>query len=200
MSAAGGPPRRGECTRSTRETAVEVAVDLDGSGSVDVATGVPFFDHMLDQLGRHGRFDLRVRASGDTEVDAHHTVEDTGIALGTALEEALGDKAGIERFGEATVPIDEALARVVVDCSGRPYLVADLAWPLPVVGAYESHLTTHFLEALVANARLTVHARLERAENGHHAHEAVFKALAVALRRAVVASGSGVPSTKGVLQ
>ncbi len=191
--------RTAEIARRTRETAVEVALDLDG-GEVHVATGVPFFDHMLDQLGRHGRLGLSVRADGDTEIDAHHTVEDTGIALGQALAEALADKAGLERFGDATVPIDEALARVAVDCSGRPYLVADLDWPVPVIGqGYESHLTTHFLEALVANARLTLHVSLERAANGHHAHEAVFKALAVALRRAVAVTGQGVPSTKGVL-
>lgn len=185
--------------RSTREVAVEVDLDLDG-GEVDVSTGVPFFDHMLEQLGRHARLGLSVRADGDAHVDAHHTVEDTGIALGQALAEALGDRAGVERFGDATVPIDEALARVAVDLSGRPYLVSDVAWPVPTVGVgYESQLTTHFLEALVANARVTLHVALERADNGHHAHEAVFKAVAVALRRAVAVTGQGVPSTKGVL-
>ncbi|QBI21809.1 imidazoleglycerol-phosphate dehydratase HisB [Egibacter rhizosphaerae] len=191
--------RTGESSRTTRETSVKVTLDLDGRGTVDVATGVPFLDHMLDQLGRHGRLDLTVHAQGDTEIDAHHTVEDTGLAIGEALGAALGERAGIERFGDATVPIDEALARVALDCSGRPYLVADLDWPLAVVGSYESHLTTHFLESLVAQARLSVHATLERAENGHHAHEAVFKALAVALRRAVAVTGEGVPSTKGSL-
>jgi len=191
--------RTAEITRQTRETHVTVALDLDG-GDVHAATDVPFFDHMLEQLGRHGRLGLSVRADGDTEIDAHHTVEDTGIALGQALGQALGDKAGIERFGDATVPIDEALARVAVDCSGRPYLVCDAHWPVPMIGhGYESHLTPHFLEALVANARLTLHVTLERAANGHHAHEAVFKALAVALRRAVAVTGAGVPSTKGVL-
>lgn len=191
--------RSASVQRSTRETTVNVDLDLDG-GDVEVATGVGFFDHMLDQLGRHGRLGLGVRTDGDTHVDAHHTVEDTAIALGGALDEALGDKAGVERFGEAAVPIDEALARVAVDLSGRPYLVRELTWPVATIGAeYESHLTTHFLEALVANARITLHVTLERADNGHHAHEAVFKALAVALRRAVARTGVGVPSTKGVL-
>jgi imidazoleglycerol-phosphate dehydratase len=191
--------RTATAQRSTREVAIKVDVDLDG-GEVDVATGVPFFDHMLEQLARHGRLGLAVRADGDTHVDAHHTVEDTGIALGQALAEALGDRAGVERFGDAAVPIDEALARVAVDLSGRPYLVTEVDWPVPTVGAgYESQLTTHFLEALVANARVTLHVTLERADNGHHAHEAVFKALAVALCRAVAVTGGGVPSTKGVL-
>lgn len=192
--------RTATAQRSTRETAVKVAVDLDG-GDVEVATGVAFFDHMLDQLGRHGRLGLSVQADGDTHIDAHHTVEDSGIALGQALGEALGDKAGVERFGDATVPIDEALARVAVDLSGRPYLVCDVAWPVATIGgAYESQLTTHFLEAVVAHARLTLHVRLEQADNGHHAHEAVFKAVAVALRRAVAVTGDGgIPSTKGAL-
>lgn len=191
--------RTATAQRSTRETAVKVAVDLDG-GDVDVATGVAFFDHMLDQLGRHARLGLSVRADGDTHLDAHHTVEDTGIALGQALGEALGDKAGVERFGDAAVPIDEALARVAVDLSGRPYLVSDTSWPVPTIGqGYESQLTTHFLEAVVAGARMTLHVSLERADNGHHAHEAVFKAVAVALRRAVAVTGEGIPSTKGAL-
>lgn len=185
--------------RSTREVDVAVELDLDG-GAVDIDTGVAFFDHMLEQLGRHGRLGLSVRAKGDTHVDAHHTVEDAGLAVGQALAQALGDKAGVERFGDATVPIDEALARAAVDLSGRPYLVSDIHWPVAVVGqGYESQLSTHFLEALVGQGGITLHVTLERADNGHHAHEAVFKALAVALRRAVAVTGSGVPSTKGVL-
>lgn len=191
--------RRAEVNRQTRETKVEVRLDLDGTGVSDVATGVPFFDHMLDQLGRHGRCDLMVRTDGDLDVDAHHTVEDTGIALGQALAQALGDKAGVERFGDATVPIDEALVRVAIDLSGRPYLVYDADTPVHLIGTYETTLTKHFFEALVANARITLHVKKLGGDNSHHIQEAVFKAVAVALRRAVRVTGIGVPSTKGVL-
>ncbi len=191
--------RGAEVVRQTRETKVEVRLDLDGAGATDVATGVPFFDHMLDQLGRHGRCDLRVRTDGDLDVDAHHTVEDTGIALGQALAEALGAKAGVERFGDATVPIDEALVRVAIDLSGRPYLVYDADTPVQLIGTYETSLTKHFFEALVANARITLHVRKLAGENSHHIQEAVFKAVAVALRRAVRVTGTTIPSTKGVL-
>ncbi len=191
--------RTAEVVRETRETKVEVRIDLDGAGATDVETGVPFFDHMLDQLGRHGRLDLYVRTDGDLDVDAHHTVEDTGIALGQALARALGDKAGVERFGDATVPIDEALARVAIDLSGRPYLVYDAATPVMLIGTYETSLTKHFFEALVANARITLHVQKLSGENSHHIQEAVFKAAAVALRRALRVTGTGVPSTKGVL-
>lgn len=185
--------------RKTAETDVQVDLDLDGTGTTSARTGVPFFDHMLDQLGRHARFDLRIHTEGDLEVDAHHTVEDTGIALGQALSEALGDKAGVERFGDAAVPIDEALVRAAVDLSGRPYLVYDAATPVALIGAYEVSLTRHFFEALVANARITLHVRKLAGDNSHHIQEAVFKAVAVALRRAVAVTGSQVPSTKGVL-
>jgi imidazoleglycerol-phosphate dehydratase len=165
-------PRIGEISRETKETTVEVRLDLDGGGVCDIATGVPFFDHMLDQLGRHGRLGLKV----------------------------LGDKAGVERFGDATVPIDEALVRVAVDLSGRPYLVYDADTPVALVGTYETTLTKHFFEALVANARITLHVQKLAGEGSHHIQEAVFKAVAVALRRAVEVTGEGVPSTKGVLQ
>jgi imidazoleglycerol-phosphate dehydratase len=185
--------------RKTAETKVEIDLDLDGTGSTSIRTGVPFFDHMLDQLGRHGRMDLRIRTDGDLEVDAHHTVEDTGIALGQAVALALGDKAGVERFGDATVPIDEALVRVAVDLSGRPYLVYEAATPVTLIGTYETSLTKHFFEALVANAKVTLHVQTLAGDNSHHIHEAVFKAVAVALRRAVAVTGSKVPSTKGVL-
>lgn len=185
--------------RKTGETDVHVALDLDGAGATTVRTGVPFFDHMLAQLGRHGRFDLEVSADGDLEVDAHHTVEDTGIALGVALADALGDKAGVERFADATVPIDEALVRVAVDLSGRPYLVYDAATPVELIGTYESSLTRHFFESVVANARITLHVHKLSGDNSHHIQEAVFKGVAVALRRAVAITGAGVPSTKGVL-
>jgi imidazoleglycerol-phosphate dehydratase len=191
--------RSAEVVRETKETKVEVRIDLDGTGVTEVSTGVPFFDHMLDQLGRHGRLDLVVRTAGDLEIDAHHTVEDTGIALGQALAQALGDKAGVERFGDATVPIDEALVRCAVDLSGRPYLVYEADTPVELVGTYETTLTKHFFEALVANARLTLHVTKLAGDGSHHIQEAVFKAVAVALRRAVAVTGSGVPSTKGTL-
>ncbi len=191
--------RTASIKRTTAETDVAVELELNGTGDTAVRTGVPFFDHMLAQLGRHARFDLRVDAEGDLEVDAHHTVEDTGIALGMALGEALGDKAGVERFGDATVPIDEALVRVAVDLSGRPYLVYDATTPVELIGTYESSLTRHFFEAVVANARITLHVTKLSGDNSHHIQEAVFKAVAVALRRAVAVTGGGVPSTKGVL-
>ncbi len=191
--------RTARISRSTGETRVDVTIDLDGTGRTDVSTGVPFFDHMLDQLGRHGRLDLVVRTDGDLEVDAHHTVEDTGIALGQALGEALGDKAGVERFGDATVPVDEALVRAAVDLSGRPYLVYDADTPVELVGTYETTLTKHFFESVVANARITLHVQKLAGEGSHHIQEAVFKAVAVALRRAVTITGTGVPSTKGTL-
>jgi imidazoleglycerol-phosphate dehydratase len=195
-------PRTGRVERQTKETTILVEVDLDGTGVVDVATGVPFFDHMLDQLGRHGRLDLTVRAEGDTEIDDHHTVEDVGIALGQALAEAWGDRAGVERFGDATVPIDECLTRVAVDLAGRPYLVWDAPVPLEVVGTFETSLVRHFFESVVANSRMTLHVKLLEGGNTHHVFESVFKSVAVALRRAVAvtAPGSAVPSTKGVLQ
>lgn len=191
--------RRATVERSTKETALRVSVDLDGTGVSEVATGIPFFDHMLDQLGRHGRLDLAVRAEGDLEIDAHHTVEDTGIALGQALAEAWGDRAGVERFGDATVPIDEALTTVSIDLSGRPYLVWEVDTPVELVGTFETTLVKHFFEALVANARITLHVLNRSGDNTHHVYESVFKAVAVALRRAVAVTGSGVPSTKGTL-
>ncbi len=193
--------RVGHVTRETKETRIEVRVDLDGAGTSTVATGVPFFDHMLDQLGRHGRLDLTVTADGDLEIDAHHTVEDVGIALGQALAEAWGDRSGVERFGDATVPIDEALTRVALDLSGRPYLVWDCEVPIEVIGAtFETSLVKHFFEAVVANARITLHVHNLSGDNTHHTFESVFKAVAVALRRAVRVTGDAVPSTKGVLQ
>ena len=191
--------RTAQTRRETKETTVEVHLDLDGTGTTNVDTGVPFFDHMLDQLGRHGRLDLTVTTKGDLEIDAHHTVEDTGIALGQALAEALGDKTGIERFGDATVPIDEALVRTAVDLSGRPYLVYAAETPVELVGTYETTLTKHFFEALVANARITLHVEKLAGDGSHHIQEAVFKSVAVALRRAVAVTGTGVPSTKGTL-
>ena len=193
--------RVGRISRKTKETTISVMVDLDGSGTTNVATGVPFFDHMLDQLGRHGHLDLSVEAEGDLAIDAHHTVEDVGIALGQALSEAWGDRVGVERFGDATVPIDEALTRVAIDLSGRPYLVWDCEVPIEVIGeTFETSLVKHFFESVVANSRITLHVHNLAGDNTHHTFESVFKAVAVALRRAVAVTGSGTPSTKGVLQ
>jgi imidazoleglycerol-phosphate dehydratase len=193
--------RRGVIDRDTKETRIHVEVDLDGTGTVDVASGIPFFDHMLDQLGRHGRLDLTVHAKGDLEIDEHHTMEDVGIALGQALAVAWGDRAGVERFGDSQVPIDEALTRVAVDLSGRPYLVWDVPVPVQLIGTLETSLIKHFFESVVANARITLHVLNVSGDNTHHVFESVFKAFAVALRRAVAADASaGVPSTKGVLQ
>ncbi len=192
--------RSARVERTTKETTIVVEVDLDGTGRVDVDTGVPFFDHMLEQLGRHGRLDLAVHADGDTEIDDHHTVEDVGIALGQALADAWGDRYGVERFGDATVPIDECLTRCAVDLAGRPYLVWDAPVPLEVVGTFETSLVKHFFESVVANSRMTLHVKLLEDGNTHHVFESVFKSFAVALRRAVAVTGGDVPSTKGVLQ
>ena len=186
--------------RDTKETRIRVEVDLDGTGTSKVSTGVPFFDHMLDQLARHGRLDLTVEAEGDLEIDAHHTVEDTGIALGQALAEAWGDRAGVERFGDALVPIDEALTQVAIDLSGRPYLEYEVDAPVELIGTFETSLVKHFFEAVVANARITLHIRGLGGDNTHHVYESLFKAVAVALRRSIAVTGAGVPSTKGVLQ
>ncbi|HEV8373982.1 MAG TPA: imidazoleglycerol-phosphate dehydratase HisB [Actinomycetota bacterium] len=194
--------RRARVERRTAEVAVTVELDLDGAGAGEADTGVPFLDHMLAQLGRHARFDLRVTAKGDLEVDAHHTVEDTGIAIGQALAQALGDKAGVRRFGDALVPLDEARARAAVDLSGRPYLL----WDVEVgaaqgeLGSFDPRQARHLLEALVANARCTVHVVLEAGDLPHHCLEACFKALARALGDACTPdprAGSG--STKGTL-
>ena len=193
--------RRAEIERSTLETRIRLALDLDG-GDVRAATGVPFLDHMLDALGRHGRLGIAVSAEGDAAMDPHHTVEDIGIALGTAIRQALGDRAGIARYGHAYAPLDEALARCVVDVSGRPYLHFEAAMPEPAIGAdFASSLVEEFWRALVVNAGLTVHIDLVRARNAHHAAEAIFKASALALRDATRITGDTlrVPSTKGML-
>ena len=194
--------RTAEIQRATGETDISISLVLDGTGTMDARTGVLFLDHMLDALGRHGRFDLHVRCSGDVAMDPHHTVEDVGIALGQALRQALGDRAGIERFGYAYAPLDEALARVVVDCSGRPFLQYQVEMPEPMIGtAFASSLVEEFWRGMVVNAALTVHIDLIRARNAHHAAEAIFKAAAVALRGAVARSNltEAVPSTKGIL-
>jgi imidazoleglycerol-phosphate dehydratase len=193
--------RAARIDRVTNETKITVDLDLDG-GEVSASTGVPFFDHMLDQLGRHGRLGLKVTAEGDLEIDAHHTVEDTGIAIGEALTEALGEKRGIRRYGAALVPMEESLARIAVDISGRPLLVYEAAIPAETIGQYETVLTEEFLQALARAAGLTLHVHLLYGRNAHHSVEAIFKALARALSEAVAIDPRGrdeIPSTKGSL-
>lgn len=194
--------RTGRVERATKETSVLVEVDLDGTGEVQVSTGVGFFDHMLDQLGRHGLFDLTVKTDGDLHIDSHHTIEDTALALGAAFREALGDKSGVRRFADAWVPLDEALAHAVVDLSGRPYLVhrepENLA---PMIGSYDTTMTRHVLESFVAQAGVALHVHVDYGRNAHHVAECQFKALARALRYAAERDPrqTGVPSTKGAL-
>jgi len=193
--------RSARVERATKETSVVVDLDLDNPHTVSVSTGVPFFDHMLDQLGRHGRVGLTVTTTGDLHIDAHHTVEDTGIALGQAFKDAWGDRYGVERFGDATVPIDESLTRTAIDLSGRPYLVWQVDVPIEVIGqSFETSLVRHFFEAFVANAGVTLHIENLAGDNTHHIFESVFKSFAVALRRAIAVTGDTMPSTKGVLQ
>jgi imidazoleglycerol-phosphate dehydratase len=194
--------RKARAERITKETRVVVELDLDGAGNAEVSTGVPFFDHMLSQLARHGALDLAVRASGDTEIDAHHTVEDTAIVLGEALREALGDKAGIRRFGDALVPLDETLVQAAVDLSGRPYVVHhEPAGMAPLIGSYDTTLTRHVFESMASSAAICLHVRVLEGRNPHHIVEAQFKAVARALRGAAEADprAGGIPSTKGVL-
>jgi imidazoleglycerol-phosphate dehydratase len=193
--------RRAEISRQTSETQVDLALELDGTGQGTRETGVGFFDHLLDSLARHGKLDLDVRVDGDLETGPHHTVEDTGLALGEAIDRALGDRAGIRRFGEAAVPMDEALAFCVIDLSGRPYVAFEADLPLVTIGGFDSDLTEEFLRALANTAKLTLHLRVDRGTNPHHMVEASFKALARALRMAVEIdpAESGVPSTKGLL-
>jgi imidazoleglycerol-phosphate dehydratase len=187
--------------RTTKESAVRVELELDGSGAADVSTGVPFFDHMLSQIGKHGGFDLTVRTEGDIEVDSHHTVEDTSLALGAALREALGDKVGIRRFGDALVPLDESLAQAVVDLSGRPYVMHEEPAMAPMIGSYDTTLTRHVWESVAASAQICLHVRCLYGRNPHHMVEAQYKAVARALRTAVELDPRvvGVPSTKGAL-
>ena len=194
------PPRTGRAARKTRETDVRVALDLSG-GPAEVSTGVPFLDHLLEQLSRHGGMGLAVRARGDLEVDAHHTVEDVGIAIGKALESALGDRTGVARYGSALVPLDEALAEAVVDLSGRPHLTWNAGLPSgkKFIGAFDVDLTRDFFQALVNHARVTLHVNVRYGRNLHHVVEAIFKAAARAFRAAAAREGAGVPSTKGVL-
>jgi imidazoleglycerol-phosphate dehydratase len=194
-------PRQAHVSRGTLETRIDLEVDLDG-GAVRAETGVLFLDHMLDTLARHGRLGLAVTCAGDAGMDPHHTVEDVGIALGQAIRQAIGDRAGIARFGSAYAPLDDALARVVIDCSGRPYLHFAATMPEPLIGRdFAASLVEEFWRAFVVNAALTAHVDLLRARNAHHAAEAIFKAGALALRAATshIGDPAVIPSTKGVL-
>ncbi len=194
--------RTAQIHRVTAETDIRVELNLDGSGRREIHTGIGFFDHMLEQIARHGLIDLTIEARGDLEVDGHHTVEDTGIALGTALREALGDKSGVTRYGMSCVPLDEALSRVVLDLSGRPGLVFSCSFTAPMIGALDAQLVREFFQALVNHASMTAHIDNLRGENAHHQAETIFKAFGRALRMAVEpdARMAGViPSTKGVL-
>jgi imidazoleglycerol-phosphate dehydratase len=193
------PTRRAELKRETKETTVAVALTIDGSGTTKVSTGIPFFDHMLEQLGKHAGFDLSIDAKGDLEVDLHHTVEDVGIVLGNALREALGDKRGVRRFANSLVPLDEALVEVALDLSGRPFLVYAVDPISEWIGTFDPQLAEEFWKGFVDGARVTMHLRSISGKNGHHVIEASFKGVARALRDAVRVEGTGVPSTKGVL-
>lgn len=193
--------RAAHIERATLETRIVADLDLAG-GDVSASTGVPFLDHMLGAFGKHGRLGLAVACDGDAEIDPHHTVEDVGIVIGQALRQALGDRRGIQRYGHAYAPLDEALARVVVDCSGRPYLHYEVVMPEPVIGRdFSSTLVEEFWRSLAMNSGLTIHIDLLRARNAHHAAEAIFKAGALAIRQAASPSGDpgAMPSTKGVL-
>jgi imidazoleglycerol-phosphate dehydratase len=195
-------PRTAKIERKTRETQIALTLTLDGAGRADVATGVPFLDHMLDQLARHGLLDIAVAAKGDLHIDAHHTVEDIGITLGQAMREALGDKAGLTRFGHAYAPLDEALSRVVIDLSGRPGLEFHVPFTRAMIGAFDVDLTHEFFQGFVNHAQVTLHIDNLRGQNAHHQAETVFKAFARALRMAITPdprAAGVIPSTKGML-
>ncbi|MGZ4682361.1 MAG: imidazoleglycerol-phosphate dehydratase HisB [Acidimicrobiales bacterium] len=195
-------PRAAAVARTTNETDIAIDLLIDGTGRVEVETGLPFFDHMLSQLGRHGGFDLSIRATGDLEIDAHHTVEDVGIALGEVFRTALGDKAGVRRFASNRVPLDEALVDVALDLSGRPFFVYEVEFPgEKILGEppFDPQLVEEFWRAFATEARITLHVELVRGRNTHHIVEATFKSIARSLRDAVKIEGSGIPSTKGVL-
>jgi len=185
--------------RATRETTIEVHIDLDGTGAAAASTGIPFLDHMIEQLGKHAGFDLRVDATGDLDVDTHHTVEDVGIALGAAFVEALGEKIGVRRFADALVPLDEALVQVALDLSGRPFLAYDVDPISEWIGTFDPQLAEEFWRAFVNEAGVTMHMFSVSGRNGHHVLEASFKGAARALRDAVRVEGTGIPSTKGTL-
>ena len=193
--------RLAEFNRKTKETDIKIKINLDGSGKSSISTGIPFMDHMLELFSKHGFFDLNVKAKGDIEVDYHHTMEDLGLALGEAIAKALGDKAGIRRYGSCLLPMDEALAQVALDLSGRPYLVYDVIPPAPMIKDMDSALFHEFFQALAVKAGMNLHIQLQKGEEVHHAFEAIFKALAKALDQAVKIDPrvKGVLSTKGTL-
>ena len=194
--------RQAEISRNTLETQIKVRLDLDGTGQSRLATGVPFLDHMLDQVARHGQIDLEIEAKGDLHIDAHHTVEDIGIALGQAMAQALGDKKGVCRYGQAYVPLDEALSRVVIDLSGRPGLVFGVKFSRALIGSFDVDLCREFFQGFVNHALMTVHIDTLRGDNAHHQAETIFKAFGRALRMAVEAdarTANSIPSTKGAL-
>jgi imidazoleglycerol-phosphate dehydratase len=190
-------------TRTTKETSIEISIDLDGTGVTDISTGIPFYDHMLDQIGRHGAFDLTIKATGDIEIDTHHTVEDVAITLGECFAEALGDKAGVRRFASGKYPLDEALIDVALDLSGRPHVEWHVDMPESLAlgnPAFDPQLAEHVVSSFATAAGITLHVEMVRGRNTHHVIEATFKGLARALRDAVRVEGpGGVPSTKGVL-
>ena len=194
--------RTAQRSRATKETSIEVSIDLDGTGTTDVSTGIPFYDHMLDQLGRHGGFDLSIKATGDLHIDTHHTVEDVAIALGEAFRDAVGDKVGVRRFASGLYPLDEALVEVALDLSGRPFVVWEVAMPesLPLgTPPFDPQLAEHAISSLATAAGITLHVTLRRGRNAHHIIEATFKGLARCLRDAVRVESAALPSTKGVL-
>lgn len=194
--------RSATASRDTKETQIRIELELDGEGKTDCSTGLPFFDHMLDQLGRHGGFDLTVAATGDLEIDSHHTVEDTGILLGSVFKEALGDKVGVRRFASNRIPLDEALIDTALDLSGRPFLHYEVEFPgEKILGnpPFDPQLTEEFWRAFITSSGMTLHISLVRGKNTHHIIEATFKGVARALRDAVTVTGGGLPSTKGTL-
>ena len=194
--------RTGKVHRVTKETSIDLTIDLDGSGATDISTGIPFYDHMLEQVGKHGGFDLRIAATGDLHIDTHHTVEDVAISLGEAFRQALGDKIGVRRFASGLYPLDEALVEVALDLSGRPFVVWEVELPecLPLGNPpFDPQLAEHAVASFATSAGITLHVTLRRGRNVHHIIEAVFKGLARCLRDAVRVEGAQVPSTKGVL-
>ena len=201
-TAAAPPARRASIRRDTKETRIAVSVDLDGTGASRISTGIGFFDHMLEQIARHGTIDLDIEAEGDLHIDGHHTVEDVGIALGMAVGQAVGDKRGLTRYGHAYVPLDEALSRVVIDFSGRPSLTMNVPFKAGMIGGFDAQLAHEFFQGFANHALVTLHIDNLRGENAHHQCETVFKAFARALRTAVTVDprlGNAVPSTKGSL-
>ena len=190
--------RSAKISRETRETGIEIELNIDGSGEADVDTGIGFFDHMLSSFAKHSGFDLSINAKGDLEVDEHHLIEDTGIVLGQVIDKSLGDKNGIARFGEARIPMEESLAEVALDLGGRSYLVLDTEFESQRVGIFSTQMVRHFFESLTQNANMHLHASVY-GDNDHHKIEALFKAFAYAMKRAVVVEGEGLRSTKGLL-